>query len=150
MLTVAEFMTRKPHTLSRFNSLADARKVMQENGFRHIPIVDEIEGLIGLVSQRNVLAHGGSSQNYLEPDEQAKIESGTLIADVMVANVTSVSESLNIADAAHLIHKKKFGCLPVVDENNHVTGIITDHDFVSITLQLLDLMDQNEPMADDF
>ncbi|TQV77001.1 CBS domain-containing protein [Aliikangiella marina] len=148
MLTVAEFMSPSPTTLTRFNSLADARKTMAENGFRHIPIVDEVDGLVGLVSQGNILAHGGTSQNYLEPEEQAKIESGTLLADIMVSQVTSVTENFNIADAARLIHQTKFGCLPVVDENNQVTGIITAHDFVSITLQLLDLMDQSEPIID--
>ena len=97
-----------------------------------------------------MLAHGGSSQHYLTAEEQAKIESGTLIADVMESNVTSIFENMNIADAARLVHKKKFGCLPVVDENHQVCGIITDHDFVSITLQILDLMEQNEPLADDY
>lgn len=150
MLTVAEFMSPNPLTLSRFNSLADARKSMKDNGFRHIPIVDDDGSLVGLVSERNVLAHGGSSQNYLEPEEQAKIESGTLLADVMVTQVTSIPVAMNIADAAHLVHQKKFGCLPVVDAHNQVLGIITDHDFVSITMQLLDLMAQNEPVADDF
>jgi len=149
MLTVEEFMSANPVTLSRYNSLADARKLMDEKGFRHIPIVDDQQYLIGLVSQRNILAHATSSQTFLDRDELAKIESGTLLADIMVSNLTTISPDMNVADAAHLIHKKKFGCLPVVDEENRLKGIITDHDFVAMTLQLLDTMDQSEPLGDE-
>ena len=149
MLTVEEFMTQNPVTLSRYNSLADARKLMRDNGFRHIPIIDENNELIGLVSQRNVLAHATSSQTFLDKEELAKIESGTLLADIMVTGLTTISTQMKIADAAHLIHKKKYGCLPVVDGENRLKGIITDHDFVSITIQLMDMMDQNEPINEE-
>lgn len=149
MLTVADFMTSNPVTLSRYNSLADARKTMTDNHFRHIPIVDEDQQLLGLVSERNVLANGISSQNFIDNEELFKIESGTLLADIMTSELTIVTTTMKIADAAHLIHKKKYGCLPVVDEEYRLRGIITDHDFVAITIQLLDMMDQGEPIADD-
>lgn len=150
MLTVAEFMTPDPVTLSRFNSLADARKVMSENRFRHIPIVEEDQRLVGLVSERNVLANGISSQDFIDNEELSKIESGTLLADIMTSELTTVTTNMKIADAAHLIHKKKYGCLPVVDAAYRLHGIITDHDFVAITIQLLDTMEQNEPLNDNF
>lgn len=149
MLTVADFMTSNPVTLSRYHSLADARKIMAENRFRHIPIVKEDQQLVGLVSERNVLANGISSQNFIDNEELSKIESGTLLADIMTSELTTVTTTMKIADAAHLIHKKKYGCLPVVDKEYRLRGIITDHDFVAITIQLLDMMDQGEPIADD-
>jgi CBS domain-containing membrane protein len=149
MLTVDEFMSRNPVTLSRFDSLADARKLMAEKGFRHIPIVEDKNYLIGLVSQRNVLAHGTNSQTFLDQEELAKIESGTLLADIMVTDLVTITPSMNIADAAHIIHNKKYGCLPVVDAEYRLQGIITDHDFVAMTIQLLDMMDAIEPLEDD-
>ena len=149
MITVKEMMTSNPITLSRFNSLHDARKLMEEKGFRHIPIVDD-EELVGLVSQRNIFANGVSSQELMSKEELSKIEAGTLIADIMSTNITTITAKINVADAAHLIFNKKFGCLPVVDNNNHLVGIITDHDFVSMTIQLLDMMHQQEPLEDDY
>ena len=150
MITVAEIMTKNPATLSRFNSLSDARKLMAEKRFRHIPIIDENNMLIGLVTQRTVLEHGISSQNFIDSDELAKIEQGTLLADIMTTNLTTISEKLKIGDAATIVHKHKFGCLPVVNENNELVGIITDHDFVEMTIQLLDMMEQSEPLEDEF
>ncbi|MCW8876639.1 MAG: CBS domain-containing protein [Kangiellaceae bacterium] len=150
MITVAEIMTKDPATLSRYNSLSDARKLMSEKRFRHIPIVDENDTLIGLVTQRTVLEHGITSQNFIDSEELAKIEQGTLLADIMTTNLTTISPNLKIGDAAALIHKHKFGCLPVVDGNNQLVGIITDHDFVEMTIQLLDMMEQSEPLDDEY
>ena len=41
MITVRDMMTHQPVTLSRFNTLNDARELMDKHRFRHIPIVDE-------------------------------------------------------------------------------------------------------------
>ncbi len=149
MITVQEMMTPNPITLLRYNSLADARKLMQEKKFRHIPVVDDNQKLIGLVSQRNVLANAVSSQDFINKEELTKIESGTFLADVMSTGLTTVKADMKISDAAHLLYKKKYGCLPVVDDDNCLIGIITDHDFVSITIQLMDMMDANEPLELD-
>lgn len=146
MITVQEMMSPDPVTLSRYNTLHDARQMMEEKQFRHIPIVDEDSRLIGLVTQRNVLAHGVSSQQLASRDELTAIESGTLLADIMISDVVTVTAGVKINDAAHLVHKNKFGCLPVVDRDHRLLGIITDHDFVEITIELLDMMEQREPL----
>ncbi|MET1254290.1 CBS domain-containing protein [Aliikangiella maris] len=145
MLAVEDVMTPNPITLTRYDSLADARRLMRKHGFRHLPIVEGDRQLIGLVSERNVLANSISSQNFVNQEELAKIESGTLIADIMTNDIVTVTSNTTITHAALLIHKKKFGCLPVVNNANQIVGIITDHDFVAITVQLLEMMEQGEP-----
>lgn len=149
MINVQDMMSPDPIVLSPNDSLYDARVLMQEKSFRHVPIVDAEGSLVGLVSQRNVLESGVSSQVHIDKDELARIETGTLLSDIMTTNLTTVNAQANISDAAQLIHKHKFGCLPVVDNNNKLTGIITDHDFVEITIQLLDMMDASEPLDED-
>ena len=68
MISIEEVMTVSPITLSQFNSLADARKLMREKRIRHIPIINEFQELIGLVTERNVFQHGVSSQTYMSDD----------------------------------------------------------------------------------
>ena len=50
---VREWMTPDPITLSRDASAAEAAKIMLENGFRHVPIVEEGRP-VGIVSIRDV------------------------------------------------------------------------------------------------
>lgn len=149
MVTIQEVMSVNPITLSRFNSLADARQLMKEKGFRHIPIVGDDLELLGLVSQRDVLSRGNVSQADADDEELRKIESGTLLADIMTTKLTTVMPNIKVENAAKILHKYKFGCLPVVDEKNKLKGIITDHDFVEITIQLLEMMRRSEPLDFD-
>jgi CBS domain-containing membrane protein len=144
MVTIEEVMSVNPVTLSHFNSLADARQLMQQKGFRHIPIVGDDGELLGLVSQRDVLSHGNDSQSLVDDEELNKLESGTLIADIMTTSLTTIMPHLKVENAAKIMHKYKFGCLPVVDKKNRLKGIITNHDFVEITIQLLEMMRRSE------
>ncbi|HEY7018436.1 MAG TPA: CBS domain-containing protein [Gaiellaceae bacterium] len=50
---VREWMTPDPITLTSDASAAEAAKIMLENGFRHVPVVDEGRA-IGIVSIRDV------------------------------------------------------------------------------------------------
>jgi len=146
MITVKEMMTAKPIALSRHHNLSDARKLMEEKRFRHLPIVDNDNQLIGLVTQRNVLANSVSQREIIDIDALERIESETLLIDIMTRDLTTVTADVKIGDAAQLIYQKKFGCLPVVDQNKQLIGIITDHDFVAITIQLLDVIEATEPL----
>lgn len=149
MIAIETVMTTNPQTLSQFHSLADARKLMRDKGFRHIPIVNEYQELIGLVTQRTVLQHGISSQSFLSENELSEIETGTLLSDIMTKELTTISPACSVSLAAKIIHQTKYGCLPVIEPNNKLVGIVTDHDFVTICLQLLELMEQTEPLELD-
>ncbi len=146
MILIEDVMTPNPVTLTRYNSLADARRIMKERRFRHIPIVNEFDQVIGIVSHRNVLQHGLTSQSFLEEHELAEIENGTLIADIMISPVTTISPTCTIKRAAEMVHKYKYGCLPVVNSDRKLVGIVTDHDFVAISIHLLEMLEDSEPL----
>lgn len=146
MIIVEDMMTPKPITLSRFNNLADARNLMREHNIRHIPIVEGNNELVGLISHRNVLENASSSQIYTSQDKLNEIESGILLSDIMKTNLTTIPPDLNIAYAVQLVYYKKIGCLPVVNSKRQLVGIITEHDFVAMTIHLMELMAQYEPL----
>jgi CBS domain-containing protein len=49
-----DVMTADPHTLSPDKSYGHALLLMQENGFRHVPVIENGQ-LIGIVSARNAM-----------------------------------------------------------------------------------------------
>ena len=51
--TVGAYMTRSPVTVQRSTSMAKALKLIEEHGFRHLPVLDG-ERLCGLVSERDL------------------------------------------------------------------------------------------------
>jgi CBS domain-containing protein len=55
---------------------------------------------------------------------------GQTVGEVMTPHVVSISADTRLPEAARIIHDKKIHRLPVVDENHHPIGIITESDIV--------------------
>ncbi len=54
---LADVMTRSPQTVQLTATVSTALNYMSERGFRHLPIVDEKEELIGMLSVRSFITH---------------------------------------------------------------------------------------------
>lgn len=143
MITIEEFMTADPYTLRENSSLNEARRIMTEKHIRHIPITDEDKHLVGLVTQRDVLAAtdpGSEQQARSAPDQgDTDIE----LSDIMIRDVSVIHRSDSLRQAAQYIQSHKYGCLPVVSDEILV-GIITDSDFIEIAINLLEQVEISE------
>ena len=146
MFTISDLMTTHPHTLLRSNSLEDAKALMDEHGIRHIPIVDTDHTLIGLVTQRDLLA---AQTSCLEKPTFENISTLDIpLNTIMHENIMSISPHAGLKSAAVFMQKHKVGCLPVV-EHGKLVGIITDSDFVTIAINLLELQEEVDPIEID-
>ncbi|EGQ8323420.1 CBS domain-containing protein [Vibrio cholerae] len=142
MIKVEDMMTRHPHTLLRTHTLNDAKHLMEALDIRHVPIVDANKKLLGIVSQRDLLAAQESSLQRSAQDDSLIFE--TPLFEVMHTDVTSVAPQAGLKESAIYMQKHKIGCLPVVAKDVLV-GIITDSDFVTIAINLLELQEESEP-----
>ncbi|EGR2495789.1 CBS domain-containing protein [Vibrio cholerae] len=142
MIKVEDMMTRHPHTLLRTHTLNDAKHLMEALDIRHVPIVDANKKLLGIVSQRDLLAAQESSLQRSAQGDSIAFE--TPLFEVMHTDVTSVAPQAGLKESAIYMQKHKIGCLPVVAKDVLV-GIITDSDFVTIAINLLELQEESEP-----
>lgn len=142
MIKVEDMMTRHPHTLLRSHTLADAKNMMTALDIRHIPIVDANKCLLGIVTQRDILAAQESSLNTSSADNSYTLS--TPLYEVMHTSIMTVEPKAGLKESAIYMQKHKVGCLPVV-EKGHLVGIITDTDFVTIAINLLELQEESEP-----
>lgn len=148
MLSVAEIMTAQPYTLGPDDSLAQARKLMAEHHIRHIPIVSGDECLVGVVTQRDVLAAADSNILPDQPAHEAE-EHYVALSSIMTSPVQTVDESASLRGTAMHMQKNKLGCLPVV-RDDRLVGIITDSDFVAIAINLMEQIETTEPDFEDY
>ncbi len=142
MIKVEDMMTRHPHTLSQTHTLRDAKAMMEALDIRHIPVVDTNERLQGLVTQRDILAAQESSLQLDKVDQSDPLD--TLLANMMHTNIMTAKPRAGLKESAIYMQKHKVGCLPVVNKERLV-GIITDSDFVTIAINLLELQEEAEP-----
>ncbi|MGI9285252.1 MAG: CBS domain-containing protein [Pseudomonadales bacterium] len=143
MISIDEIMTPAPHTLQASNSIYDARLLMKEQHIRHIPIVNDGEQLIGLITQSDLLAASESTLQTHNDMERMELEKQHLVSEAMTTGLATINENDNLRAAAMYLLKNKHGCLPVT-RNGKLCGIITDSDFVTVAVNLMEILEQRE------
>ena len=131
-ITVANIMTERVIYLREEDNLAIISKGMERYNLRHLPVVSN-DKLKGIISHRDLLRLAVSSIEAGTHEGKAKqdtFDENTFVAAVMTRDPVTVSPDTPIWEAAKIIVESKFGCLPVVDENRNLVGIVTEHDFV--------------------
>lgn len=141
MLNVGDLMTTELFTLQTTDTLKTARSLMQLARIRHIPIVNAHRHFIGLLTHRNILEATISRFAEVDNTVQDEIDSGIPVSEIMRTDVRTVSPELRLRDAAEILFRHKYGCLPVV-ENEVLVGIVTEADFLKLTITLLDAVEE--------
>ena len=140
MITVNEVMSESVITLKASDSVYSAKELMRKEDIRHIPIVDDNNYPIGIITQRDILRVRDSelnSDNHIIDDNKVMLE------QIMSRKISYVRKTDPLRIAGIKLQKNKYGCLPVMD-NNKLVGIITDFDFVGVAINLIEQMEQTE------
>ena len=104
-LRVRDLMTIPVFSIGPESSLADVRDLMNERTIRHVPVVDEDQSVIGVVSQRDVLR---STIATIDADNAHSTE----VRDIMTRDVDTLDANENIATAAEMMLACKYGVSP--------------------------------------
>nr|WP_188922068.1 CBS domain-containing protein [Shewanella saliphila] len=126
--------------ISHEASLKDAHLLMQSRNVRHLPVVSESTGeFIGMLTHKKMIATVLTMLNKYGQGALDRKERYTPIAEVMDTQVQKLGldEPLTIVVQYFIDNKHALGCLPVVDEQNQVLGIVTSSDFVKLCQRLL-------------
>ncbi len=158
MITIDEFMTRDVYTLGPDDTLYNAQSLMIEKNVHHLPVLDEQNHLVGLITHRDLLAAAESILNETdEPEVPAHDRKQPItevrklsrkISEVMTTKLSVIDPKASLRGAAMHLQKFNRGCLPVV-VNDKLVGIITNNDFVTIAINLIEQLEEVEPSSDD-
>ena len=132
--TVADLMTPDVETLNADEDLVLAGALMRMHRVRHLPVVRG-ERLVGLVTHRDLLRAQAKLLTDVPGDGEDRVVS-LAAADLMTADVQTVTPETPAAEAAAMLLTQKIGCLPVTREGELV-GIVTEHDFLRWSLKQL-------------
>ena len=127
--TVEQFMAVDLFTVRPADVLDLAASLMHWRHVRHVPVEDDAGRLIGIVSHRDLieLMAAGKCGNA----------TGITVKDVMRTDIVTVTPETPTLDALEIMRDKNIGCLPVV-QNERLVGIITAHDFLTVSTKLLE------------
>jgi CBS domain-containing membrane protein len=135
-LKVADIMSREVVTLTEDDTLADARTCMERGRVRHLPVLRDGK-LVGLVTHRDMLAASFSVFSQVSEQEERRVLAQVPVAELMHDVVTATPE-MSVREAARVLLDNRFGCLPVVDRDGTLVGIVTEADFLRLAVRMLE------------
>jgi acetoin utilization protein AcuB len=110
--------------------VSTAHQRMQNNNLRHLPVVTGADKLVGVITDRDIRQVGASDEPHLAAYELTYLLEKMAVKEVMTRQVVTVRRQTPVVEAARLLLEKKFGCLPVVDDDHSLVGIITVSDLL--------------------
>lgn len=138
---VKHLMTSPVVTFFAEQTLPLADEIMRLKHFRHLPVVDDAGHLVGLISHRDLLAAEISTQTGLGRAQRLAIQEDVRVRDIMTAEIWTVGPEVRASTAAATLLDHRYGCLPVVEADGRLVGIVTERDFLKFAIKVLDAHD---------
>ncbi|MEN3156999.1 CBS domain-containing protein [Alkalimonas sp. NCh-2] len=135
MSRIGAIMSRKVLTTSEDASLSSLREVFSAAKFQHLPVVDSSARLQGIISVKDYFrALSPVMDSAFETSVESYIRSRK-VRHVMTSPVVTVTDKTSIKEAANLLLQYNIGCLPVVDAEHRLLGIVSWKDVLRFALQ---------------
>ena len=103
-----------PFYLTKNHTIKDADNIMARYKISGVPIVDEDNKLIGIITNRDI---------KFEDDMEKSIEEA-----MTKENLVTAREGIDLVEAQAILKKNKIEKLPIVDGEGHLKGLITIKD----------------------
>jgi acetoin utilization protein AcuB len=134
---VADIMTHSVVTLYEEDDLENIAEAMEKFRVGHVPVVDAGK-LVGLITPRDLAAVFSSRLDPTGPIRDDVLRRSVFVRDVMTTRVRTVNPDTPILDAARLMRDARVGCLPVVEPDGSLVGIVTATDMLDLVANWLD------------
>lgn len=132
-MTVKEYMTPNPVTVTPHTTVPEAAQLMKQGGFRRLLVVEGGQ-LLGIVTDRDLKEAMPSDASALSVWEINYLIARLEVREIMTPHPLSVSDTLPLQAAAKTMLEAKVGGLPVLHEGQLV-GIITVTDVLRAFLR---------------
>lgn len=131
---IRDIMSQPPIVIAWDAPVLEASAIMEANEIRRLPVVNDQQEVIGIISQGDV-REAISVYEVASPYAPEQDEILLAVDEVMSTPVLTVRPDDDWLAAVRLMLEHKIGGVPVVDENMHAVGMITESDIFRLLLQ---------------
>jgi acetoin utilization protein AcuB len=136
-MKVKDLMRTNVVTLQATDMLGIAEDIMSMGRIRHLPGVDAKNRVVGVVTQRDLFRASISSVLGFDRSKEHEWLGKVRVQDVMTKQVTMIGPEAGVVAAVDKLVADKIGCLPVVDEEGKLVGLLTETDCLRCFCDLL-------------
>ncbi|SMF57902.1 acetoin utilization protein AcuB [Alteromonadaceae bacterium Bs31] len=128
-MIVADIMSKQVHTVSPNENLAELRDIFSNVNYRHL-LVEEDNKLLGVISDRDVLAHLSPFIGTEQERENDRTQMDLKVRDIMSTELITVDSETIVDCASILLLENNISCLPVVQDDLSIEGILSWKDIL--------------------
>ncbi|MGA1847471.1 CBS domain-containing protein [Deferribacter abyssi] len=121
---VKDWMKKNIVVVNSNDTILDALHLMREHNFRRLPVLDG-DKLVGIITEKDIKDFSPSKASTLDIYELHNALAKYEVKDAMTTNVITVRPEDPIEKAAIILRDKRFGGLPVVNNEGILVGLIT-------------------------
>lgn len=126
-MQIKNLMSEELITIDKDQNLSDALKLLRKHNISRLPVTNNKE-LVGIISERDIANKLGSSKYESMPASRLHISS------VMVKDVFTVPETMQLDEVAKLMLENGIGSVPVINKEDKMVGIVSKADFVTLAV----------------
>ncbi len=128
-IKVSNYMSPRVLSVPPAMGIREAFFKMKENAIRHLPIVDENNTLIGIISDREL-----RRPNWVDEAQDIShvyyLDNSMLVSDVMITKVHVVHTYDTLSKAVSLLLDNHIGAAPVLDKTGTLVGMLSSIDLL--------------------
>ncbi|MFB6263001.1 MAG: HPP family protein [Bradymonadaceae bacterium] len=141
-MNVRRLATRSVETVQPTAELRNVLDVLQNGDFRHVPVVDEDETIVGIVSYSDVAALASLTREFELGRDSFEALMGRPISDFLKTRfseeggMVTVAPEDSVERAAQLLIEHRLSALPVTHPDGWLSGIISYIDILEGVLEV--------------
>lgn len=125
-MSVKDYMVKKVITINKDLPLPSALDILFEHNISHLVLVDAYRRLVGIVSEKDILAKLATERTW-------NVDLGKLhISSFVKSEPLFIKEKESVRRAIEIFIDEKIGILPILDDNKAVRGVVTKQDFLPL------------------
>lgn len=130
-LPLIEIMSGRVAVLSFDDTLLTVQGIFENVRFHHLPVVDEVGNVIGILSDRDFLRMISPFFGTINEQNRDKEIMSRRVGTIMTRNPVCATVKNTILDAVKLMNGRKISCLPIVEPGaTKLLGLVTWKDVV--------------------
>jgi acetoin utilization protein AcuB len=136
---IKHYMTRDPITIRGDLRIPEAKAMIDQHHFRHLPVTDEEGMLLGMITDRDLRsAYPSTVLSGKERSAVLEQVAKTEVGQIMSTDFVSLPVRATVDDAVLLFEERNVGALPVCDRGK-VVGILSQTDLMQAFRRLFGL-----------
>ena len=130
-MILSKIMTKQVVTVKLDDSLATVKELFDSGGFHHL-LVESKGVLYGVISDRDLLQ---AVSPFIGSDFETRRDQATLnkrVHQIMTRQPVTLSEDSDVFDAIAVFEEHRVSCIPIVDHERRIQGIVSWRDILSL------------------